>query len=184
MTATQTIAVTVTLAAQNRAPVAVGSINPVNLVVNGASRTVDVSSKFNDPDGDSLSFTTPRLPIRTQASARVTGSSVTISPVAVGGATVTVTASDSALTAAQMIAVTVISAANNPPVVKKPIDPVTLKHNQLSTTVDVSDNFADPDGGDLTYAAVSSDTDVVTVSVSGNEIHYYLRRRRYGDNQQ
>ena len=168
LTATQTIAVR-TLAAQNRAPVAVGSINAVKLVVNGASRTVDVSSKFRDPDGDSLSFTAASSNTA-QASASVSGSSVTISPVAVGGATITVTASDGGLRATQTIAVTVAPAANQPPTAQKPTNPVTLVNDGSSVTVDVSDNFSDPDGGDLTYTAVSSDTGVATLSVSGDEI--------------
>ena len=39
-----------------------------------------------------------------------------------------------------------------------------------SVTVDVSGNFSDPDGDELTYTAASSDDTVATVSVSGAEV--------------
>ena len=39
-----------------------------------------------------------------------------------------------------------------------------------SATVDVSGNFSDPDGDELTYMAASSDDAVATVSVSGAEV--------------
>ena len=58
-TATQTISVTVTapeVRPGNRAPVAVGTI-AVTLTEGGESEVVDVSSNFNDPDGDSLTYT-------------------------------------------------------------------------------------------------------------------------------
>lgn len=76
------------------------SLNP------GQSQTIDVSSYFRDPDGDVLTYAVAAS--NALATASVSGSRVTVIGVAVGSATVTVTASDPGrLTASQTIAITV-----------------------------------------------------------------------------
>ena len=165
-TAAQTLTVTVTDV--NEAPVAVGTISGVTVYVDGSSRSVDVSGNFSDPDGDTLSYTALSS-AASLATTNMTGSTVTIGPVAAGTATVTVTASDGSLSAAQTIAVTVKAASNQAPIIAKQIASVTLTDGS-STTVDVSDNFSDPNGDGLTYTVGSSDTGVATVSVSGDSI--------------
>ena len=77
---------------QNQAPVATGTI-PAQTVHVGETASVDVSSYFNDPDGDALSYraTISDLGVATVS---VSGSTVTATGVAPGTATVTVTASD------------------------------------------------------------------------------------------
>ncbi len=91
-------------------PVAAGTIDPVMLTVGDAAATVDMSGNFSDADSETLTYsaTTSDEAI---ATASVAGSEVTISPVAAGSATVTVTATDpGGLAAAQTIEVTVQSA--------------------------------------------------------------------------
>ena len=97
-TATQPLTVTVTDV--NEAPQASGSISGVTLNVDGNPRTVDVSANFTDPDGDALTYTASTGKISV-ASASVSGSIVRLTPVAAGSATVTVTANDGSLSAAQ-----------------------------------------------------------------------------------
>ena len=99
-------------ATSNRAPEAVGSLPAQTLNV-GQTRTLDVSGYFRDPDGDVLVYVTsssnPGL-----VSATMSRSRVTVTGVAVGSATVTVTASDpGGLSAAQNMAVTVQTAASD-----------------------------------------------------------------------
>ena len=91
----------------NRPPRAMGSVPAQTLAVGGAARSVDVARYFTDPDGDRLTYT-GRSSRTTVASASVSGSMVTLSPVSAGTATVTVTARDPAgASATQSIAVTV-----------------------------------------------------------------------------
>ncbi len=167
LTATQTIAVLVT-AAPNRAPIAVGTIPPVTLTAGTSAANVDVSSKFRDPNGDTLSYTAVSSD-NSKATANVLGTIVAITPVAAGSATVTVTARDNnGLTATQTIVVLVSSAPNRAPVAVGAIPPVTLTTGASAINVDLSSNFSDPDSDPLTYTAVSSDTTKATVDVSGN----------------
>ena len=54
-----THAISVTVNARNRAPVAVGSIAARTLTVGGSAVSIDLGDSFSDPDGDSLSYTAP-----------------------------------------------------------------------------------------------------------------------------
>ena len=86
-----------------------------------------------------------------------------------GTATVTVTATDpDGLTATQSAEVTV-EAANRAPEAVGAIPPQTMTAGQ-SATVDVAAFFSDPDGDALTYAAESSDADVVTAGIEGSSL--------------
>ena len=149
---------------RNRAPEAVGSIPPVGLAA-GDDATIEVSSYFNDPDGDALSYAAESSDVAV-ATASVSGSTVTITAVAPGTATVTVTARDPAgLSATQNAAVTV-ERANRAPGAVRSIPPVGLAAGD-DATFEVSSYFNDPDGDALSYAAESSDVAVASVSVSG-----------------
>ena len=151
----------------NRAPTAVGSIAAQTILV-GETVTVNVASNFSDPDGNALTYAVATSDAGV-ATTSASGSSVTINGVSAGTATVTVTARDPAgLTATQSIGVTV-EATNQAPVAEGTIEGQTLLVG-AEATVDVSANFSDPEGEELTYAATSSDTAVATVSTSGAEV--------------
>ena len=95
----------------NRAPRAVGSIPDETLTEDGNATTVNVSARFNDPDGDTLSYraTSSRTSV---VRASVSGSRVTLTPRDAGTATVTVTATDpGGLSATQRFTVTVTASA-------------------------------------------------------------------------
>ncbi len=167
LTATQTISVTVTAAPiANRAPVTVGAISNQTLTTDGASVKVNVSRNFSDPDDNSLSYSASSENTNV-ATVSVTDAEVTITPLRVGSAVVTVTASDGKLTATQTISVSVV-AANRAPVAVGSIPSHSLTAGGSVVRVDVSANFSDPDDNILTYTASSDDTSVVTASVSGS----------------
>ena len=112
-TATQRFSVTVRDASvRNQAPVAVGII-PVQSMTVGAAGAVQVSGYFSDLNGDSLTYTAVSGNTNV-VTTRVSGAYLTITPVRVGGATVTVTASDGALSTTQSISVTVASTPPQP----------------------------------------------------------------------
>ena len=151
----------------NRAPTAVGSIAAQTILV-GENVTVNVASNFSDPDGNALTYAVATSDAGV-ATTSASGSSVTINGVSAGTATVTVTARDPAgLTATQSIGVTV-EATNQAPVAEGTIEDQSLVVG-TEATVDVTANFSDPDGDELTFAATSSDTTVATVSTSGAEV--------------
>ena len=111
LSATQSIAVTVEDGGgTNQPPRSTGSIPAQTLTVGGRAGSVGVAPYFTDPDGEALTYSasSSRTGIVTAA---VSGSTVTLTPVAAGTATVTVTARDSGgLSATQSIAVTVQAA--------------------------------------------------------------------------
>ena len=87
-------AFTVTVgSASNRPPVAVGTLAPVTIGADETPVSVEVSGAFRDPEGDVLTYaamsSSPGV-----ATVLVSGSTVTVTPMAPGTATVTVTATD------------------------------------------------------------------------------------------
>ena len=156
---------TVTVERANRRPVPVDNIAARTLRI-GDTVTIDVSSYFQDPDGDALTYTAASSHA-TVAPATISGSTLTLAGVAVGTATVTVEAWDpGGLSAEQRTTVTVRN--------QRPVPVGGLSDLDISVgdtiTLDVSTNFRDPDGDTLTYAAVSSNAGVVAVSVLGSSV--------------
>ncbi len=87
---------TLTVAASDpahRHPEPVGTLSPLTLGAHGAAADVEVSGAFHDPDGDALTYAaTSSVPA--VAAVAVSGSTVTVMPLAAGTAKVTVTATD------------------------------------------------------------------------------------------
>ena len=103
------ITVTITVTDVNEAPVVDTNIAGQTLAVGHGSTTISLSDKFSDPDGDTLSYSavSSDTSVVTE-SVSVSGSTLTIVPVAVGTARVGVTARDTgSLSASQGFDVTV-----------------------------------------------------------------------------
>ena len=151
----------------NSAPT-VGTAIGDQSVEEGAQVTVSVSGAFSDPDGNTLSYAaTSDAP--TVATASVAGTDVTVTGVAPGTATVTVTATDpGGLSASQTFGVTVTS-ANQAPAVGTAIGDQSLAVG-AEMPIDLSGAFTDPDEDALTYEAASDAPEVATASVSGSEL--------------
>ena len=162
MSTQQTFAVTV----PNRGPVAVGTV-PSQTVTRGQSIPVEMSPYFNDPDGETLSYTAASSNTGV-ATVTVAGSSVTVSGVAAGTVVVTVTATDSGPISAQQRFTVTVRAANQAPEVVSTISDLSLT---VGETRDWSggNHFRDPNGDALSYAAGSSNAAVVLAVVSGGE---------------
>ena len=161
LTARQTLEVTV----PNRAPEAGAAIKDIEVAVD-ASEVVDLSSHFSDPEGDALTYSvTSSRPSRIGVS--VSGSTLTVTVLSKGRATVTATARDTeGLTARQSFEVTV---PNRGPEAGDPIPDLELFVGDAES-FDASGHFSDPDGDALTYAVATSAGRVARVSVSGGVV--------------
>ena len=155
----------------NRPPEGAGTITVPDLTAGAAAHQVDVASYFTDPDGDALSYKATSVP-DSVVEVAVAGSAVTITPIAEGTATITVTAADPAgETATQQFNVNVVPATiNRPPEGAGTITVPDLTAGAAAHEVDVASYFTDPDGDALSYKATSVPDSVVEVAVAGSAV--------------
>lgn len=165
LTATQTMAVTVE--APNSAPEVTGMLDDQSLNV-GDSLTHDVAEFFTDADGDTLTFAAA-VSDTAVATASVSGSTLTVMAVAEGSATVTVSATDPGDLSAEFDFAVTVEQPNRAPEVADAIDSQTLNVGDTVRLV-VSMYFTDPDGDELSFEAVSSDTGVAEALAMGDTV--------------
>ncbi len=166
-TAAQPLAVTVA----NQPPEPLGSLPPLSLRVGDRPEPVDVSGAFEDPESDALTYGATVVPADgSVVTVTAAGSTVTVTAVSGGTARITVTARDaggSGMTAERTFEATV---ANRAPVPLGRLPALTLQIPRVRSA-NVSAAFSDPDGDELTYAAVSSAPAVAAVvEVSGSTV--------------
>ena len=169
--ATQSFTVTVP-PPPNRPPETVGALPPLTIELDDDAVALDVSGAFRDPDGDALTYgATSSAPA--VAAAAVSGSTLTVTPISPGSATVTVTAIDlvgSNTAATQSFTVTVPPPPNRSPETVGALPPLTIGLDDDAVALDVSGAFRDPDGDALTYGATSSAPAVAAAAVSGSTV--------------
>ena len=146
------------------APVAARALPDLSLAPD-ATRAVDVSGAFRDPEGAYLAYAA-RSSAESVAGATASGATVTVTARSAGTATVTVTATDpGGLSAAQSFTVTVRT-PNRPPLVARELADLTLAPD-ATAEVDLVGAFRDPEGADLTHAARSAVEAVASATASG-----------------
>ena len=148
----------------NRAPT--GSLSDMVLYVASGVKTVDLSSSFSDPDGDTLSFTASSSNT-SYVTVSVSGSTLTITPVVKGGnSTITVEANDNR--GGTVTASFKATVDNSAP--RGTLSDVYLTMAGGAKTVNLANRFSDADGDTLRFSATSSRTNRVTGSVSGSTL--------------
>jgi uncharacterized protein YjdB len=125
---------------------------------------VEVGGTFTDPDGDALTYTafTGNAAV---AIASMSGSQLNITEVAPGTTTITVRASDGSTLRANDVFVLDINGA---PVVTAEIPDYNRNAGFGNIYIDLNNYFEDPESDPLTFSAVSSNTGVVTTTITGS----------------
>ena len=147
-----------------------GSLSNVTLTAGGSAQTIDLSSKFSDPDGNSLYFTSSSSNWNV-AQDSFSGTTLKIKPASVGSATITVGVFESGNPSSYTI-VTFTVTVNSAPANSAPtgsISDLTLTIGGDAATVDLSTSFSDPDSDTLSFTAAST-CECVSVSVSGSTL--------------
>ena len=165
----------------NKPPeVVTGTIRTVGGMVGESADPIDLSRYFTDPEGDSLEFNADSSD-DSIATATVEGSMLTVGLVAVGKATIEVTASDGMSNndeepnpAAELVLrVTVTATPNVAPEVSMEIPDQSLEMDFMATDdLDLSMYFSDSDSGPsaLEYTAVSDMEMYATAMVEGSTL--------------
>ena len=131
------------------------------------AQTLTVTSAFRDPDGDALTYSAMSSD-EAVAAVTVSGAEVSVRPVAVGMATITVTATDgSEMPVTQSFAVTVgdEQLPNQEPQAVGGLPAQKLAVGGGAQTLPVTSAFRDPDGDELTYTVTSSNTRIATARI-------------------
>ena len=131
------------------------------------AQTLTVTSAFRDPDGDALTYSAMSSD-EAVAAVTVSGAEVSVRPVAVGMATITVTATDgSEMPVTQSFAVTVgdEQLPNQEPQAVGGLPAQMLAVGGGAQTLPVTSAFRDPDGDELTYTVTSSNTRIATARI-------------------
>ena len=153
----------------NRPPVVTNTISNQNLAVGGTPFTQNLNLIFSDPDGDALTFSANSSTTNI-ATATVAGNTLTVTAVAGGSATISVTATDGKSSSAAAMFMVIV--ANQPPVVTNSISNQSLQVGGAPFTQNLNLVFSDPDGDVLTFTASSSATNIVAanVPIGGNTL--------------
>ena len=130
---------------------------------------MDVSSYFSDPDAETLTYSVPTADSAV-ATLSMSNATLTITPVAAGSKSVSVSARDpGGLSVTNTFSVSVVE--NRAPVTLGTISDQTLQVDG-TFTVDTDTYFSDPDGDTLSFYYWSEDTSIVGISSDANGVTY------------
>lgn len=156
----------------NRVNSAPKIVNPISDIVESKgfeSRMIDLINVFSDLDGDDLTYSVISSSIET-ATTEIDESTLIIKEVLTGTTTITVTAEDGKGGSVSDDFTFTIEEPNNPPTIANAIADYMEPEGFVSISIDLTNVFTDADEDPLSYSAVSSDTDIATVSIDGDNL--------------
>jgi hypothetical protein len=135
---------------------------------------IDLANVFNDLDDDNASILkTADSSDTSLVAVTVSGNTLTLDYQAsqAGVATITVTATSNGQAVDETFTVTVTE-TNTPPLVANPIDDITAAEDDADLVINLSNVFndVDDDNASISKTAVSNNSSVVSVTVSGEEL--------------
>ena len=165
----------------NAEPEAAQRLSPLTVRAGETSEPLDLTPYFDDPDGDSLTYTAVSDDPGVAIADLPRGSNwLVLRGVADGEAVVVVTARDpDGAEASQSLTVTVRTVAA--PEAAQSLPPQTLLVGETSEPLDLTPYFDDPDGDPLTFTAVSYDDAVLVAEVAEGSSQLTLRAVAAGE---
>lgn len=151
---------------KNQAPVFAGTDKQI-LQENGSAADLELSSIFSDPEQDTISYSVVSQDTSI-ATASLTGSKLTITPKASGSIMIQVKASDDKGNNNTENIEVFVNAA--PIATAGSLQNLSLQENGSSYEINLLPAFTDPEGGTLTYTAVSSDSGTAAAAITGNTL--------------
>ena len=150
------------------------ALSDVTVAEDAADSSIDLSNVFNDVDDANSSITKTAVSSDTGlVTVAVSGDTLTLDYQADqnGTATITVTGDSGGLPVDDVFTVTV-TGVDDHPVVANALSDVTVAEDAADSSIDLSNVFNDVDDANssITKTAVSSDTGLVTVAVSGDTL--------------
>ncbi|WP_422361063.1 YHYH protein [Reichenbachiella sp.] len=152
----------------NNNPVVAVAIDDLSLASGFEVHEISLTDVFSDEDGDALVLTASSAD-ESVVLVEISSSTLTLIEQADGTAIITVSATDTN-GASVSDSFTLTIGDNSTPTVANEISDQNLKVGFGAATVELANVFADAEGDALTYAASSSDQEIVTVSVSGTTL--------------
>ena len=150
----------------NEPPVYVGMVDDQELTVITEPPVISLVGLFEDPNGDELMYSAVSDDTMV-STVDLADTDLTINPLAVGEAMITITATDGEFNVVGEFNVKVINLA---PVLVGTIDDQIATVGDAAPMVSIDGLFSDPEGDVLTYTATSADTNVATVDLSGLDL--------------
>ena len=139
------------------------TVSPATAELDAVGATVQLSAEVFDQNGQTMSSAAVTWSSGDESVATVDGTGL-VTAVAEGETAVTATSGSASGSAAVSVSLV--------PVPPEPVG--TMPDQELdmgqAATADAAEYFNDPDGGDLSYAATSSDSAVATADISGSEV--------------
>lgn len=160
-----------TSARPNRSPEVVDPIADRSITVGDPAYAIDLTTVFSDPDEDPLTFQAPHVSNNDIVEVTLEDDVLRVSPLAVGQATITITArDDQGATVQDQFVITVNAIPNENPVVQNAIRDQQLTVQGAPYTHNLNSVFSDPDDDPLTFSVETNPSSIVTINLSDGDL--------------
>ncbi|WP_187445790.1 Ig-like domain-containing protein [Bacillus infantis] len=160
---------TITAERPNHAPILKNEIVNQTAVAGDEPSLIDLTNVFEDIDGDTLTITAGTTDAAI-ATAEIIGTSLKLTPLNAGRATIIITAADGRGGSQEESFYITVEQPNRAPVVAKEMIDQKVMAGGPPMILDLSQVFGDADGDALTMTAASSDSTIASAEVAGNDL--------------
>ncbi|MDZ4783874.1 MAG: Calx-beta domain-containing protein [Planctomycetia bacterium] len=160
--------------AANRAPVLVQPLGNLALAEDSTTTLVDVSTLFDDADGDALHYSVQQVSDAGLLQAAFAGDVLSMAPRSNrnGAATLTMRAADTWGNYVDAQLNVKVTPVNDPPYLVAPLTPVTVAEGDPPSLLDLGELFENVDAGDMITLSIAENSNpgLVTATLLGEEL--------------